>query len=379
MQVIPIASGKGGVGKTLVSANLAIALAQAGKRVVLADMDLGGSNLHIVLGMTGLKGGIGSFINNPDVSFKSIIYKTDYKNLLFIPGDSEIPGMANLKASQKRKLLKNLFALDCDYLIMDLGAGTNYNTIDLFLASGQGIIVTMPALTATLNAYIFIKHSIFRIMDTSFRRKTVAREHIDRLREDSSAIQKVYIPKFIEVIRKEDPESYERFMEKIKNFSPLLIMNMIEDPRQAGIAGKLRKSCREYLGLDIEHLGVRYRDDLQTVALNSRLPIIIYKPQSVLSQAFYRISEKLLMDYRPDTNPDEDYFDESYMNAEIEAQADFSAKIQSMEELLHSGALTSADMIDIIKTQQIELNEMKKENTLLKSKIVKAANAGYKF
>ncbi len=379
MQVIPIASGKGGVGKTLVSANLAIALAQAGKRVVLADMDLGGSNLHIVLGMTGLKGGIGSFINNSDVAFKSIIYKTDYKNLLFIPGDSEIPGMANLKASQKRKLLKNLFALDCDYLIMDLGAGTNYNTIDLFLASGQGIIVTMPALTATLNAYIFIKHSIFRIMDTSFRRKTVAREHIDRLREDSSAIQKVYIPKFIEVIRKEDPESYARFMQKIKNFSPLLIMNMIEDPRQAGIAGKLRKSCREYLGLDLEHLGVLYRDDLQTVALNSRLPIIIYKPQSVLSQAFYRISEKLLMDYRHDTNPDEDYFDESYMNAEIEAQADFSAKIQSMEELLHSGALSSADMIDIIKTQQIELNEMKKENTLLKSKIVKAANAGYKF
>ena len=49
------------------------------------------------------------------------------------------------------------------------------------------------------------------------------------------------------------------------------------------------------------------------------------------------------------------------------------------KELLHRGALSSADMIDIIKTQQIELNEMKKENTLLKSKIVKAANAGYKF
>ncbi|MDX9800131.1 MAG: P-loop NTPase [Spirochaetia bacterium] len=379
MQVIPIASGKGGVGKTLVSANLAIALAQAGKKVVLADVDLGGSNLHIVIGMSRLKGGIGSFINNNNVTFNSIIYKTDYSNLLFIPGDSEIPGMANLKVSQKRKLLKNLFSLDCDYLIMDLGAGTNYNTIDLFLASGQGIIVTMPTLTATLNAYIFIKHSIFRIMDTSFKRKTVAREHIDRLSEDSSAIQKVYIPKFIEIIRQEDPESYAIFREKIKNFSPLLVMNMIDDPRQAGIAGKLRKSCREYLGLDLEHLGVLYRDDLQNAALNSRLPIIIYKPQALLSQAFYRMSEKLLMDYRHDTNPDEDYFDESYMNAEIEAQADFSAKIQSMEELLHSGTLTSADMIDIIKTQQIELNEMKKENTLLKSKIVKASNAGYKF
>jgi len=287
--------------------------------------------------------------------------------------------MANLKVSQKRRLIKNLFSLDCDYLILDLGAGTNYNTIDFFLASGTGIIVTMPALTATLNAYVFIKHSIFRIMDTSFRRKTPAREHIDRLREDSFAIQKIYIPKFLELIKTEDPESYNRFISKMKNFAPLLVMNMIEDPRQASVAGKLRKSCREYLGLDLEYLGVIYRDDLQTVALNSKLPILVYKPQSVLSQAIYRIAEKIQIDYRNDTAPDEEYFEDSYAAAEIEAQADFSAKIQSMEELLHSGALSPADMIDIIKTQQIEINELKKENNLLKTKILKAARSGYHF
>jgi len=379
MQVIPVASGKGGVGKTLVSSNLAIALGQAGKKVVLADMDLGGSNLHVVLGMTGIRGGIGSFLNTPGASFNSIIYDTDYKNVQFIPGDSDMPGMANLKTLQKRKLLKNLFSLDHDYLIMDLGAGTNYNTIDFFLAAGQGIIVTTPALTATLNAYIFIKQSIFRIMDTSFRRKTIARAHVDKLREDSAAIQKMYIPRFLEVIKKEDPESYSVFMEKIKNFSPLLIMNMVEDPRQATLAGKLRKSCREYLGFDLEHLGVIYRDELQAISLNSRLPIIMYKPQSVLSQAVYRIADKLLAEYRHETSPDEDYFDETYTNAESEAQTDFSTKIQSMEELLHSGTLSPSDIIDIVKTQQIEINELKKENTLLKSKIVKASNEGYKF
>ena len=379
MQVIPIASGKGGVGKTLVAANLAIALGKAGKRVVLADLDLGGSNLHLVLGTTGFNTGIGNYINSPNIDFDSIIYKTDYKNLSFIPGDSEIPGMANLKASQKKNLIKKLFSVDCDYLIIDLGAGTNYNTIDFFLASGQGIIVTTPALTATLNAYVFIKHSIFRIMDTSFRRKTVARTYIDRLKEDSTLIQKIYIPKFLESIKRDDPESYSRFETKIRNFSPLLVLNMIEDPRQAAIAGKLRRSCKEYLGLDLEHLGVIYRDELQNIALNSRLPIVSYKPQSVLSQAVFRIAEKLQMDFRLETNPDEDYFDESYLNAEIEAQNDFSSKIQSMEELLHSGTLNSSDMIDIIKTQQIEITELKKENNLLKTKIVKAAQDGYKF
>lgn len=379
MQVIPIASGKGGVGKTLVAANLAIALGQAGKKVALADVDLGGSNLHVVLGISGIKVGIGSFINNPSTKFESIIYPTDYKNLFFLPGDSEIPGIANLRSSQKKKLLRNLFAMDFDYLIMDLGAGTNYNTIDFFLASGQGIIVTMPALTATLNAYIFIKHSIFRIMDTSFLRGTPARAYMDRLRENSTAIQKIYIPKLLEAIKTEDPDSYNRFMDKIKDFAPLLIFNMVEDPKQVTIVEKLRKSCRQYLGLDLEHLGIIYRDELQSIAINSRIPLIVYKPRSVLSKAIYRIADKIIMDYRKNTVADEDYFNESYAAAEIEAKEDFSTKIQSMEELLQSGTLAPKDMIDIIKTQQMEVNDLKKENTFLKSKIVKAAEAGYKF
>ena len=59
MQIIPVASGKGGVGKSLLSANLAIALGQAGKKVVLADLDLGASNLHLVIGQNSPKKGIG--------------------------------------------------------------------------------------------------------------------------------------------------------------------------------------------------------------------------------------------------------------------------------------------------------------------------------
>ena len=62
MQIIPVASGKGGVGKSLLSANLAIALGQSGKKVVLADLDLGASNLHLVLGQQAPKQGLGTKI-----------------------------------------------------------------------------------------------------------------------------------------------------------------------------------------------------------------------------------------------------------------------------------------------------------------------------
>jgi flagellar biosynthesis protein FlhG len=65
VRIIPVASGKGGVGKSLVSANLSIALAQAGKRVVLADLDLGASNLHLILGFRAYKNGLGTYLSAP--------------------------------------------------------------------------------------------------------------------------------------------------------------------------------------------------------------------------------------------------------------------------------------------------------------------------
>jgi flagellar biosynthesis protein FlhG len=105
LRIIPIASGKGGVGKSLVSANLGIAFAQAGQRVVLADLDLGASNLHLVLGHHSPQMGIGTFLNNTKSDFNDVIVETDVRGLRFIPGDNEIPGTANLSAFSVKLLL----------------------------------------------------------------------------------------------------------------------------------------------------------------------------------------------------------------------------------------------------------------------------------
>jgi flagellar biosynthesis protein FlhG len=157
VRVIPIASGKGGVGKSLLAANLSIALAQAGKEVVLADLDLGASNLHLSLGFPSPKNGIGTFLSGSHGDFDDLVHPTDYANLRFIAGDAEIPGLANLNAKQKAMLAKRLLCLEADYLILDLGAGSGANILDFFLLSGRGIVVTAPALTATLNAYLFLE------------------------------------------------------------------------------------------------------------------------------------------------------------------------------------------------------------------------------
>jgi flagellar biosynthesis protein FlhG len=380
MRIIPVASGKGGVGKSLVAANLGVAFAQAGQRVVLADLDLGASNLHLVLGRQAPQTGIGTFLNDTKSNFNEVIVDTDVRGLRFIPGDTEIPGTANLKPFQLKALVKRLLALkpETDILILDLGAGTHQSILDFFLLSGQGIVVSAPAVTAVLNAYVFLKNTVFRLMYTAFGKGSKAGAYLEQIRREGAGPQKLYIPKILPEIRKVDPESYEKFMDHIGRLHPRLIMNMVDEPKDADVAMKIRRSCAEYLDLKIEHLGVIYRDSLQDTALQSRLPITLYKPQSVLSQAIYRIADKILQSDEDDFAPDEKQIDESFQEAGLEAEIDFDTKMEYVEDLLHSGALTQGDLIETVKSQQLEISKLKKENNFLKLKLSKAISQGFK-
>ena len=381
VQIIPVASGKGGVGKSLLSANLAIALGQQGKKVVLVDLDLGASNLHLVIGQNPSNESLGSWFTEKS-DFKDIIKPTDYQNVSFIAGDSQIPDLTSLKHAQKIKLIRNLKNIDADYLILDLGAGTHQFILDMFLLSPQGIVVSSPAVTATLNGYLFLKNAVFRLLYTTFKRNTPGRELIDSLKKDSASMQKLYIPQLVQALAQVDPQNTKLFVNRMNQFRPRLVMNMIDDPKDADKAQRIKNSCNQYLGLEIDYLGLMYRDLLQDKALASRLPVVVYKPQSLLGQAIYRISDKVIATvphtFDAEFNP-ESFSSDTFMNAEEEAVDDYNFKISGLDDLVSGGSLSVADLVDMIKTQQYDINQLKKENNLLKSKIVRAAAQGFKI
>jgi len=369
----------------MVAANLAVALSQAGKSTVLADLDLGASNLHLILGVPAPKKGIGTFLTgqgaggaSAGASFDEVVLETDYPNLRFIPGDAEVPGLANIKPSQKNQLVKRLLSLEADYLVLDLGAGTGSNILDFFLMSSHGIVVTAPTLTATLNAYLFLKNAVFRLLYGAFGTKSKAFEHMESLRKDGASLRTAYIPAILDAVRDIDPDRWAIASDRMARFRPRLLLNMLEDPKDAEKAQKIRRSCKEYLNIDIEHLGVLYRDDLQDVALGSRIPIIRYKPQSVLSQGIYRTADKLI---QAEAEADESLslaeIEGGYRTAELEAEADFGAKLAYVEELLSSGALSTGDLVETVRSQQFEIDKLRRENQFLKYKLSKAIGQGF--
>ena len=197
---------------------------------------------------------------------------------------------------------------------------------------------------------------------------------------DKARLKSVYLPDIVRELRDHAPKAAAEYEQRIRRFRPRVIVNMIEDPRDAEKVNRLRHSTQQYLGIDLLHLGIVYRDDLQNTALSARIPIVRYKPQSVLSQAIYRIAERVVQrSLEEDARPlDLEAIDDSFDAAEMEAEADFETKLGYIEELLHSGALSQGDLVETIKSQHFEITQLKKQNNLYKSKLVRAMQAGFR-
>ena len=102
-----------------------------------------GCHLHQILGALDLPKGVGTYWDHPETRLEDFIYQTDYPNLSIIPGESELSEIAEVPPGPKQRLLQALKRLDCDYLILNLGAGNHYNVmdfIDFFFVVGQGYL-----------------------------------------------------------------------------------------------------------------------------------------------------------------------------------------------------------------------------------------------
>jgi flagellar biosynthesis protein FlhG len=103
----------------------------------------------------------------------------------------------------------------------------------------------------------------------------------------------------------------------------------------------------------------------------------LYKPQSILSQAIYRIADKILESKGNDYGLNDKEIEDSFQEAGLEAEIDFDAKMDYVEDLLHSGALSHGDLIETVKSQQLEISKLKKENNFLKFKLSNAMAKGF--
>jgi flagellar biosynthesis protein FlhG len=165
-KVISVTSGKGGVGKTNVTANLGLAFTQLGKQVLVLDADLGLANIDVLLGITSRYSIEHLF--NQEKRFSEILVKGP-GGMSIMPASSGVLELVDLKEAQKIMLLDELdhLGMNVDVLLIDTGAGISSNVLYFNVAAAESIIIATPEPTSITDAYALIK-----VLATKFQKKS---------------------------------------------------------------------------------------------------------------------------------------------------------------------------------------------------------------
>ncbi len=252
-QIFPIGGGKGGVGKTFITASLGALLAKHGRRVVLVDLDLGGSNLHTFLGVKDPDSGLDDFLKKRCNNLDYAALPTIIPNLFIISSMNCSLEIANLFHAQKLKIINAIRGLPYDYILLDLGAGTSFNTLDFFLTSNEGIFIFTPEPTSIENTVRFINAAYFRKLKQVLKRSTfnsLVKEFIDQS-EDVN----IRLTNIVEFVKDGEPDKASLLLSKLSGFNFRFILNEVRNSTSPNLGDNIEKVCNRHFYSTFQFLG----------------------------------------------------------------------------------------------------------------------------
>ncbi len=240
-RAIVVTSGKGGVGKTNISVNLAVALSQLGRKVTVMDADLGMANADVLCDLT-LRSGLEDVVSGKKKLDEIAILAPGGFQLL--PGAGGVPAIADLPQVQRNRLIDALARLEArnDYLIVDTGAGIGASVMGFVAAVERVLIVTTPEPTAITDAYAMLK-----------------------------------------TIRKRRPSTRAR-----------LVVNQVDSLSEViEVHARIDQASRRFLGVGIGFAGSIPKDSQVPLAVRRRSPLLINSPKSAAAKAIRRLAASI--------------------------------------------------------------------------------------
>ncbi len=284
--LVSVASGKGGVGKSVIATNLALLLAKQGYRVLLADLDVGGADAHIMLGQLNPTATLTDFLEKRVERLSDVALPVPFHSgLKLIAGTGETLATANMAYARKKRLIKHFQDIDADVVVIDIGAGTGYHALDFFLMADIHLAVATPEPTSVLDLYRFIKLAAIRRVLACFLARTPMSEVLSN--RDFSSVDEV-----MTVAGTTDEEGRQVAASALQSFRPGLIVNRVTGRSQVNIH-QLRKLLHQYVGGDVTLLGEIPDDPAMGPAIRKFLPIVEAAPAGPASLSLAHIAEKV--------------------------------------------------------------------------------------
>jgi flagellar biosynthesis protein FlhG len=286
-----IGGGKGGTGKSFVAASLGLHLASLDREVVLIDADLGAPNLHTLLGIKASHPDLGDFLTSAVPSLEQAAVGTPYRNLRIVKGSENILFIANLNHYRKLRLLRQLRQMETPNIILDLGTGSSFNTLDFFLSANPGVVVSTPEPTAIENTYLFLKSCIMRVLKLymdHYKIRDLHQKMLDQIEKNSQSLYG-----FFKSLMESDRAYGTILYRALRGFRPCLVMNKTRDERDVLLGRSIADVARKYLLIDMKYLGaVPYDEDVQS-SLRELKPFYVEHKDSAAARAIRQMSEEL--------------------------------------------------------------------------------------
>lgn len=286
-----VGGGKGGTGKSFVASNLGIQLSTLGRDVVLIDVDLGAPNLHTLLNLPGGHPDLGDFLTNRAATLEELAVETRYHGLRVIKGAENILFVANLNHFKKVRLLRHIKQLSAQDIILDIGTGSSFNSLDFFLTASPGILVVTPEPTAIENTYLFLKSCIMRVLKLymdHYDMKDLHQKIQDKIDQNTQTLYSIF-----QTLHESEPAFKAVLYRALRNFRPCLIMNKTRNERETLLGRAIADVVRKYLLIDILHLGSVPFDERIDESLKEMTPFILKHPDAAASQAIRQIAGDL--------------------------------------------------------------------------------------
>lgn len=285
-RVFAVGGGRSGVGKSMIATNLAVYLAQIGRKVALIDADPAGGNSHIALGVErALR------VEKSEAAPVTLI-DTSVMGLACVLSPELSGDIGRMKGRDRLKYAKLIHSINDRDVVINVGSGVSNMTCDLFAMADVGLLVTIPEPQAIETTYRFVRGLFSRELRLSLRSEPTRRRDLERsLAEFDELAPPIEICKHL---AKVDPGLALAAMQLLGRLRPRFVINQTRVKSDLELAPNIQLVCARRLGVQLDFAGTIDHDDAVWLAHRQHQPLLVNNPSSKAGRGLERMARRLL-------------------------------------------------------------------------------------
>lgn len=286
--MIAVSGSKGGAGKTVLASNLSIYLASLGRTTVVVDVDRSGAHLHTLLGVPPV---LPSQVTYQPELAPPCVENTSVPGLFFVNGGVAEGNAGQVRARTRAELFAILPELDCDYLVLDLGAGIEPELLDAFAAADVTLYVTVPEPAAVEGTYRFVR--------ALFLRKLAQKAENEREREELIALGDelggLPVPRdLVEALEADGRRLAAVGRSLLEGHEVHFVVNQTRVRADLELGESMKSAAWQRLGVNLDYLGYIDYDDTVWACVRDRQPLLVKSPGTKASKNIEKLARRLI-------------------------------------------------------------------------------------